>query len=398
MKNNTTSLILFVLFLALVGCKKEYPTPESSSNCSIQYQNHPLNSQYQAIVDRYCQEGFVGLTVLVDDSVTGLWIGSSGYADMENKVKMTPCHLHHTASIYKTYIAVLIMQLVDEGKLALTDKLEAYVNQDILEQLPNGREVTIENLLQHRTGMPDVFETDFIFDFFNSSGESYSIEKLLQYDYGAKAVSEPGTNFFYSDANYALLSLVINHFEGDYGVAIQTRIFQELALQDSYFLFDAKDAPKGLANSYWDRFGNGIIENISDWQINFTSGLKGTDGVVTSAQDLKHFLQAVVHGNLLSPASVLKMTTFVDVPESEKQKHGITGYGYGLMRVNVGGDDWFGHFGNHIGSAALALYNPKRNITIVAFENTGSFFSDKIKPLFYNQLIRDIESIAYSAH
>ena len=46
------------------------------------------------------------MTVLVDKPSDGLWIGSSGYASIESNIKMTPCHLHHTASIYKTYISV----------------------------------------------------------------------------------------------------------------------------------------------------------------------------------------------------------------------------------------------------------------------------------------------------
>jgi hypothetical protein len=67
----------------------------------------------------------------------------------------------------------------------------------------------------------------------------------------------------------------------------------------------------------------------------------------------------------------------------------------GLMRVNVSGEIWYGHFCNHVGSGAITLYNPAQKITLVAFENMGTFFSDSIKPVFYNQLIRDIEGIVY---
>ncbi|MCX6266747.1 MAG: serine hydrolase [Bacteroidetes bacterium] len=395
MKNNLTTILFLVSMTFLFSCKKEYSDPENNNSCNISSMNHPKNNQYQSMIDRYTKDGFVGLTVLVDDSASGLWIGSSGYADIEHNVKMTPCHCHHTASIYKTYIAVIIMQLVGEGKIKLEDHLTSYIPGDILDKIPNGNAVTVENLLQHRTGIPDIFETDFLLDFFNKSSESYSIETLLGYVYNKKALSNPGTEFFYSDANYALLSMIINKFDGDYGNSIKTRIFQQLNLTESFFLNTSADAPEGLADSYWDRFGNGKIENVSDWQIDFTSGLKGTDGIVATANDMKIFLQALANGKLVPDSLLSGMTAFLDVPESERQKHGITGYGYGLMRVNVGGDTWYGHFGNHIGSGAIALYNPNRKITIVAFENTGTFFSDKIKPKFYNQLIRDIEAVAY---
>jgi D-alanyl-D-alanine carboxypeptidase len=332
---------------------------------------------------------------LVDDPVNGLWIGSSGYADIENNVKMTPCHFHHTASIYKTYITVIIMQLVQEGKIKLDDYLNKYISSGILNELPNGNKVTIKNLLQHRTGMPDIFEEDFILGFFNHPEKTYSIEELLKFVYKKKPLSEPGTEFYYSDADVALLSLVINKVEGDYEQSLKTRIFNPLNLTETLILNTPADAPLGLVDSYWDRYGDGKIENISDYQITLTSGCKGVDGIVTTANDMKIFIKALGSGNLMADSLLDQMTTFLEVPESAKEQLGISGYGLGLMKVNVGQDTWYGHFGNHIGSGAIALYNPERKITLVVFENTGTFLSDKIKPLFFHHLVKDIEEIAY---
>ncbi len=395
MKNKIISFIMLLPILIFMSCVKDYPNPDNKLNCNMSFQDHPKNSRYQELLDSYAKNGFAGLTVLVDDQANSLWMGSSGYADIENKIKMTPCHYHHTASIFKTYLSVVIMQLIEEGKFNADDRLTGLVSEDILNQIPNGNLVTIKNLLQHRSGIPDLFETDFMLDLFNQSKESYSIETLLKYVYGKKKLSQPGTDFYYSDANFARLSLVVNHFEGDYGNAIKTRIFKALDLKESVFMNSSADAPPGLADSYWDRFGDGKIENNSDWQINLTSGLKGTDGIVTTANDMKRFIQAMTDGTLVSAASLSLMTNFADVTVEEQQKHGITGYGMGLMRVNVSGEIWYGHFCNHVGSGAITLYNPAQKITLVAFENMGTFFSDSIKPVFYNQLIRDIEGIVY---
>ncbi len=396
MKNKINSFIVLGFFSILFNaCEKDYPNPGNDISCSLNYQDQPKNSQYQELLDNYSKKGFVGLTVLVDNPADGLWLGSSGYADIENSVKMTPCHFHHTASIYKTYIAVIIMQLVEEGKLNLDNYLTDYISSGILNKLPNGNKVTIKNLLQNRSGMPDIFEADFILDFFNHPTKSYSIEELLEYVYNKKALSEPGTEFYYSDANIALLSLVINKIDGDYIQSIKNRIINQLNLTETIILNSPADAPIGLADSYWDRYGNGRIENISDYQIGLTSGCKGTDGIVTTSNDMKIFIQALSGGILVSDSSLSQMTTFLEVPESAKEQLGISGYGLGLMKVNVSNDTWYGHFGNHIGCAAIALYNPARDITLVVFENTGTFLSDKIKPLFYYRLIKDIEEIAY---
>jgi D-alanyl-D-alanine carboxypeptidase len=396
MKNNTSIFIAVGLFSILFyGCKKEYLNPDNDISCALNFQDHAKNSRYQALLDSYTKKGLVGLTVLVDNPADGLWMGSSGYADIENNVKMTPCHFHHTASIYKTYIAVIIMQLVEEGKLNLDDYINKYISSDILDKLPNGNKVTIKNLLQHRSGMPDIFEEDFILSFFNHPGKTYSTEELLEFVYNKKPLSEPGTEFYYSDADVALLSLVINKIEGDYEQSLQTRIFDVMNLTETLILNTPADAPLGLADSYWDRYGDENIENISDYQIALTSGCKGTDGIITTANDMKIFIEALVGGDLVSDSSLSQMTDFLEVPESAREQLGISGYGLGLMKVNVSRDTWYGHFGNHIGSGAIALYNPERNITLVVFENTGTFLSDKIKPLLYYQLIKDIEEIAY---
>ncbi len=396
MKNKINIFIAIVFFSILFyGCEKEYPNPGNDISCGLNYQDHPKNSQYRDLLDSYAKKGFVGLTVLVDNPADGLWMSSSGYADIENNVIMTPCHFHHTASIYKTYIAVIIMQLVQEGKIKSDDYLGKYISSGILNKLPNGNKVTIKNLLQHRTGMPDIFEEEFILGFFNHPEKTYSIEELLKFVYNKKSLSEPGTEFYYSDADIALLSLVINKVEGDYIQSLKTRIINPLDLTETLILNSPADAPQGLADSYWDRYGDGKIENISDYQITLTSGSKGTDGIVTTANDMKIFIEALGSGILMADSLLGQMTTFLEVPESAKEQLGISGYGLGLMKVNVSQDTWYGHFGNHIGSGAIALYNPERKITLVVFENTGTFLSDKIKPSFFYHLIKDIEEITY---
>ncbi|RPH33394.1 MAG: class A beta-lactamase-related serine hydrolase [Bacteroidales bacterium] len=395
MKNSILLIGSIIMILILNSCKKDYPNPDSNIECSLNFQSNSKNSQYQNLLDDYAKKGFVGLTLLIDNPADGLWMGSSGFADIEHKIKMTPCHTHHTASIFKSYIAVVIMQMVQEGKIDLDDYVSKYVLASILNKLPNGKKVTIKNLLQHRSGMPDIFEIDFLMDFFNNPTRSYSIEELLTYLYDMKAKSEPGTTFYYSDANFALLSLVINSIDGDYGQSINARIIQRLNLDETFFIENKYQSPYGLADSYWDRYGDGKIENISDIQMALTAGLRGTDGIITSANDMKIFIQALFNSSIVSTSSLVQMTSSIDVPKSEQDKHGITGYGLGLMRVNVGKNSWYGHLGSHIGSGAIALHNPAKNITIVVFQNTGTFFSDKIKPLFFNQLVKDIEEIAY---
>ncbi len=387
-------LIITVLFLFMASsCTDDYVGPNIDTNCSLSNQTHTKSAALKNLLDANTKDGFVGMTVLVDDPKEGQWLGSSGYASIEENIKMNPCHIHHTASLYKTFIATVVMQLVDENEIALDDKLSDYISLEIIDKIPNGNSITILDLLQQRTGIPDIFEVEFITDFFNNQTKTYSIEELLEYVYVKEPLSEAGTTFQYSDANYSLLTLLINEIEGNHIEALKSRIFEPLNLNHTYFLEKVSEIPAALSNSYWDRYNDGKYENNSDVQTSLTVGLRGSDGIVSSAEDLMKFMQALAKGNLVNGFS--QMINCLDVPAAIQKNEVYSGYGLGIMRVNISGENWYGHFGNHIGSGAIMLYNLDRDITIVALQNTGTFFSDEIKGKFFFQLLGDIEEILF---
>lgn len=391
---NTLAIISCAILLCF-SCDQEYPTPEDNISCTMNTEAHIKDQAYQTLLDEYATKGLVGITLLTASPEAGTWTGAAGYADIEDGIMMTGCHLHHTASLYKTFISVIIMQLAEEEKLTLDDKIADHLPGGILGKIPNGSRLTIRQLLQHRSGLVDIFELDFLLDFFNNPTRSYSINELLGYMENTKADSEPGTEFYYSDANFALLTLVINAVDASYQQALQSRIFQPLMMTGTHFINTSSEAPAGLADSYWDRYGTGQIENISDIQLATTAGLRGTDGIISSAADLSRFIQAIAHSTLISAESLSEMVAFADVPSEVQEQHGITAYGLGLMKVSVSGDYWYGHLGNHVGSAAMMLYNPKRDMTLIAFINKGTFFSDKMKPLFFAEFIMDVEEVLF---
>lgn len=393
MKSIKLLILIALITLFVTSCAEESITPDNDINCTMNFQNHPNAAPLQALADTYANDGFVGMTLLIDDSIDGLWIGASGYASIEKDIEMNTCNIHHTASLYKTYIATVIMQLAEENKIDLNDKLSSYLTSDITDKIPNGNSVSIKNLLQQRTGIPDIFEIEFITDFFNNPTKQYTIEELLDYVFNKDSLSDVDSEFHYSDANFSLLTLVIEKVEGNYIEALKSRIFEPLNLKDTYFLENTNQTPLGLADSYWDRYDDGNIENNSDIQTALTVGLRGSDGIVTTANDLKIFIQALASGNL--GTNIAQMTEFLEVPLEVQEREVYSGYGMGLMKVNIGGGDWYGHFGNQIGSGAIVLYNADKDITIVALQNTGTFFSDEIKAKFFYQLLRDIETIVF---
>lgn len=388
--------IILSLAVILTACdKQEIPTPETAVSCSIDYINHSKNEAYTNLLQQYTAKGIVGLTLLVDNPNEPLWAGSAGFADIENDIKMTPCHLNYMASIIKTYIATIILQLEEEGKLTLDDKLQPYISAEILDEIPNGNDVTIRQLLQCRSGMKDVFEVDFLLDLLNNPTQLYTMESLMTYMYGVQPIAAPGEKHYYGDANFVLLSMIIEGLDGNDLIATyNSRIFQPLGLTNSYLINVPEQLPQGVAASYWDRNGNQIIENVSDYQVALVAGLEGTDGLITDVYDMNIFQRGLMDGTLLSADSYQKMMEVVDIPEGDSNQN-YSAYGLGIAKVQLSDEIWYGSFGNHIGSAAMMLYNQQHNTSIVIVQNTGTFFNDNLKQDFFGHLILDIEAIAF---
>lgn len=390
--------LMLVLAFFITSCSDDEPTvtpviPEDNLDCTSDFQKHSNATSFQNLLDDYANNGFVGMTLLVDHPADGLWMGSSGFANLEDSLTMNPCHLHHTASLYKTYIATIVMQLAEEEKVSLDGLLADYLTPDITDRLPNGNAITIKNLLQHRTGIADIFEAEFLNDFFGNPTKQYTILELLEYVYDKDPLSDPDSAYYYSDANFSLLTLLIEKVEGDFIQALKDRIFIPLELNDTYFLEDQTQVPSELADSYWERLSDGLIENNTAIQIAVATGLRGSEGIVTSVDNLKTFIQALATGELVT--DIAQMTDFLAVPTEVQQQGVYSGYGMGLMKVQISGEVWYGHFGNQIGSGAIVLYNAEKETTMVAMQNTGTFFSDNLKEKFFYQLLNDVEEILF---
>ncbi|MCI4669689.1 MAG: beta-lactamase family protein [Bacteroidia bacterium] len=394
MKNTIIiTTLLGTLLLIVSGCVQEIPLPKSEITCEGITGDHPKSQSFANLLDTLASEGITGISMFIQSEEEGSWAGASGFAHVEQQLPMEACQLHHSASIYKTFIAVIIMQMVDEGKFSLNDLISKHLDPGILRDIPNSDQIRIIDLLYHRSGLVDVFEVDFLLDFFNNPTHTYSMEELLAYVRGTDAVNVPGMEFYYSDANYILLSLLVNKIEGDYKASIQKRIIEALKLENTFILTDADLAPTGTANSYWDRFGEGKIENVSDIQMALTAGLEGTDGIITNTYDLGIFIQAFQNRNFISKKAYMEMVKFEEVGQIFSERMGISGYGLGLMKIEGKMGSWYGHFGNHVGSAAMVLYQPELELTLVAFINQGTFFSDDMKALFFSRFIFEVEDI-----
>ncbi len=149
-----------------------------------------------------------------------------GLADMEWNISHTPDSKCCIGSITKQFTAASILQLVEEGKLSLDDKLSKFYPD-----FPNGDKVTIHMLLSHTSGIPSYTSQK---DFNSVGGQSFSLDSMIGFFKNRPYDFSPGTNWLYNNSGYFLLGAIIEKLSNmSYTHYLRKNIFDKLGMQQS---------------------------------------------------------------------------------------------------------------------------------------------------------------------
>ena len=271
-----------------------------------------------------------------------------------------------TASVTKMLTSTLILQLVEAGKLSLNDTGASLIGDiDFIEfdklQIINGknygREITIEQMLNHTSGLADVF-TDTVEEFMGilleNPQKQWTPEDLFKfyYDYNLnnRAHFKPGKDFYYSDVNYFLLGLIIEKTTGlRLAEAYRSYILEPAGMNNTYLEYhEASTNQLAMPSAY---IGNMEIDKNISTSFDWAGG-----GLVSTTYDLNLFMKALFSHKLIKDSILLeKMIT-----DSKNR------YGYGLFLYNFSGVRFYGHSG-YWGSDVF--YSPEEKITMVVSVN-----------------------------
>jgi D-alanyl-D-alanine carboxypeptidase len=338
-----------------------------------------LAASLQALLDKHVRQGLPGAALAVRGPF-GSWVGTSGYASLEHEVRLEPCHLHFLASVTKPILAATVLKEVERGNLGLDDGICGYLPPGICGQLYDSENQTIRKLLGHRSRIPAYsdswrYRSDWLMDPLRDF-DSYD---LLKYVEGQKAGEEKrqGNGYYYSDTNYLLLGLILDFLaNGDHARLLRERIFEPLGMEHTAYARDALVRfPGSVVNSYFDRFGNGKLENISDIQRHDETRAIGSHGLVSTAGDLALFMEGLFQGRLLDSASLQAMTDGalyapdLDSLEGEDLYYGLgMGYAYSREKGLV-----LEHDGANPGTQSLVRYGREGRVTMAFVSNLGLY-------------------------
>jgi D-alanyl-D-alanine carboxypeptidase len=285
-----------------------------------------------------------------------------------NEIPIDSDYQFNTASITKTMVATLILQLEEEGSLKISDYAKDYLdNLDFLryseihyyKNVPYADSITIEMLLNHTSGIADIFTdagTRFNLSVLLHKERQYTpekvIEKYYRYNLNKKAFNAPGSGYHYSDINYMLLGFIIERITNKkLPEVIRERIIEPLNLKNTYFEF--YEPEQGNLKRI-DAFLNKI--NITK-KINTSYEWAG-GGIVSTTQEIAIFITALFKGNFFVRKSTLDKMTDI----SHTKKFGA-GYGLGLIRYEVDNCIFYGHGGFY---GSIMLYDPLNHFVFCA--------------------------------
>ncbi|MGZ5134445.1 MAG: serine hydrolase domain-containing protein, partial [Flavitalea sp.] len=357
--------LLFISSVLLFSAISSYAQPgkKSFSDCDLGVtinQDYSKANVMDSIMKHYTTNAMPGVSIAIYSEKEGWWASAQGYASLENQTPMENCHLQYLQSVSKTYMAVAILQLKEQGKINLDEPITKYLPVKYSRYIQNADNITVRMLLNHTSGIPEYNENpEFISQVIEHPLKNFSPTDCLKGIAGQAPIFAPGSKYKYINTNYLLLSLIGNEIAGDHAAFIKEHIFKPLDLNNSYYGNDYNYL-KGLylPQSYWDVFNNGIPVNITNFQQMTVVSSKGDDGIVCTTTDAIKFLKGLMEGKLLKPESMKEMFAFV------KDEKGNNRYGMGMIYFNMEGIIAYGHGGGGIGAGCGLMYIPSHKVYI----------------------------------
>ncbi len=277
-------------------------------------------------------------------------------------------HDQHTkyqiGSITKTFTAVLIFQLIENGRLSLDDKLEKF-----LPEMPGTNEITLRHMLNHTSGLGDYIQKE---------GKplwllkKVSEQEILDEIKHQGLAFKPGEKQEYSNSAYYLLAMIAEKmYNKNYGVIVQEQICEPLGLKNTASVLTNSE---NIYPPYWCN-PNGKWVKIPDFDFPNT---KGAGDIAATPEDMLLFIQALFNYQILKKETVEIMKPVLDPDEY---------FGRGLMQIPLRKHLFLGHGGDTKGTHSLLGYNEKDGVSIALTINGERYTR--------NQLILGVLSVMY---
>jgi CubicO group peptidase (beta-lactamase class C family) len=312
----------------------------------------------------YHQIPGIAIGIVYDQEL--IWSRGYGFSDLDTRTPMTPTTLLRIGSVTKVFTATAILQLRDQGKLALDEPITRHLPEfEIQNPFSDAPEITIWHLLTHTAGLP----REAAFPYWTDH-EFPTRDEVVAAAANQTLIYSPGTEYKYSNLGVSLLGAIIEEASGkSYREFIESSIFTPLRM-DRSSVDPPEDAVDELATAYMRRRPDGSRQTMDYYE---TRGMASMGSIVSSVEDLARFAALNLRqGNSTADGEVLRTSTMREMHRPHwvySSWSGAMGLGFrsaprnGLTTVSHGG--WIGDHRSHL------LLNPESQVGVVAMVNAG---------------------------
>jgi D-alanyl-D-alanine carboxypeptidase len=297
---------------------------------------------------------FVGARIALRDADGTITEARAGTPTLDpGSGRLDPDVPWNIGSATKTFVAVVVLQLAEEGRIDLDAGIDGY-----LPDLPAADRITPRQLLNHTSGLGEYLDQPAVV---NDPQRQWTPAELIAVAEAAGPVGEPGGPHRYANTNYIALGDIIEQVTGNpWADEVHTRITEPLAMTHTSLITDTATP------------GYNIIDgSLIDVTSSSDPSVGGAAGAIQStSRDLLAFATALSDGTLLSPESQAAMQTFL--PAEDLSQFGIDhGYGLGLERYAMDGMTVIGHMGTGNTGSSYVGYDAERGTAVAVTTNTA---------------------------
>jgi D-alanyl-D-alanine carboxypeptidase len=294
--------------------------------------------------------GAKGVSASVGVPDKGIWYAARGDTGNPLKNQITPDLKFCAGSIGKIFTAVVILKLMEEGKLSLESPVSEW-----FPEISRADVITINHLLTHTSGIAGFDNTEE----YESQKYLYrNPEELISYMAEKELLFEPGEHYAYSNTGYIMLGIIIQRvIGGPYREAVERYIINRINLHETDVI-----TPETINDLVVKGHHNGnVISGPEDYAVPFAAG-----SIASTPRDLIKFLHAVMNGRLLSMESLQILFSDMNLMAVTQSTY----YGKGVVAaLETPAGDIIGHTGGVKGFGAALFYHPEKNIFVCVMMN-----------------------------
>ncbi|WP_055489225.1 serine hydrolase [Streptomyces sp. TP-A0356] len=307
-------------------------------------------------------QGAPGAMARIDDNGT-MYTAAEGVADTSTGRAISAADRFRVGSVTKSFSSVVLLQLVDEGKL----DLDASVNSYLPGLLPDDA-ITVRHVLSHRSGLYDYTNDMFaqtVPGFEAVRNKVFTYRQLVNLSLQKPRTNAPGAAYAYSNTNFVIAGMLIETLTGhSVRTEYTNRIIKPLGLRDTFYVHPATAIPGSHAHGYLtpDQAGSALVDSTEQT----VSWAQSAGAMISSTRDLDTFFSALVRGRLISATRLAQMEQWAPVNSTQ-------GYGLGLRRRDLScGISVVGHTGTVQGYYTYSFTSQDGRRSVTALANTSN--------------------------